>query len=74
MSLGCVLLVALAGAPGAFASTTDELRGEWKFVFTCGCELPLIGGHTLEGTSVISKMNLETGEFSGTTSFFGYSG
>ncbi|HEV3321793.1 MAG TPA: hypothetical protein VG147_06310 [Solirubrobacteraceae bacterium] len=73
VSLACVLLVALAGAPGAFASTTDELRGEWKFELNCGCTFPT-GSNTLEITALISKMDQETGEFSGTTSFDGYPG
>ncbi len=74
MSLACILLLAIAGAPSTFASTTDELRGEWSIELTCGCTFPFIGGSTLEGTSVISKMNQETGEFSGATSIEGYPG
>ncbi len=75
MLLACALLASLAAtAPGAFASTTDELRGEWKFELTCQCAFPVIDTDLLEGNALISSMNLETGEFAGTTNFYGYTG
>lgn len=74
MLLACALLLTLAGAPGAFASTTDELRGEWEFELKCECVFPDAGTESLKGTALISKMNKATGEFAGTTDFFGYPG
>jgi hypothetical protein len=67
VSLVCVLLVALAVAPGAFASTTDELRGEWKLELKCDCTFPVADTNTLVGTALISQMDLASGAFFGTT-------
>jgi hypothetical protein len=73
--LTCALFAMIATiAPGAFASTTDELRGEWKFELECQCELPYADSNTLTGTALISTMNQATGEFSGSTEFDGYPG
>jgi hypothetical protein len=67
--LMCALLASLATAPGAFASTTNELRGEWSFELKCECKFPTINTEKLEGSALISSMDLETGVFSGTTDF-----
>jgi hypothetical protein len=67
VSLVCVLLIALAAAPGAFASTTDELRGEWKLELKCDCTFPVADSNTLVGTALISQMDLTSGAFFGTT-------
>jgi hypothetical protein len=72
--LACALLATLAGAPGAFASTTDELRGEWDIELKCECILPFIDMNHVGGTALISSMNQETGEFLGTTDFYEYTG
>jgi len=73
--LTCALLTSLlATAPGVFASTTNELRGEWQFELKCECTFPVIDSSQLQGTALISTMNLSTGEFTGTTDFYGDGG
>ncbi len=61
-------------ASGASASTTNELRGEWSIELKCECTFPVIGTSQLQGTALISAMDLTTGVFSGTTSFYGDTG
>lgn len=72
--LTCALLASLAMASGASASTTNELRGEWSIELKCECTFPVIGTSQLQGTALISTMDLTTGVFSGTTDFYGDTG
>ena len=67
--LGVLLVFAGLSSLASSANATPayELRGEWSLELTCVCMFPT-GSHTLSGSTVISKMEEVTGDFSGNAS------
>jgi hypothetical protein len=66
------MLLTLSAAAGmastASATSTYDMRGEWHYSIVCSC------GQSVEGSMLLTHMELTSGEYSGTTDLGGFVG